>query len=150
MVSFTRTQNLKELWAKGRLSSVEVQRLALNAAKQGCEGMAKMARIGNFGANPQNLHRGLCALFSEPVGSPGAQLCQGGPPGFFRIVTVSVSPNTSHMARRRAVASSTVPSKTFAGIPPIQRSRPLRSLCSAASRPARGELAKALSPPPLR
>ena len=64
-------QNLKELWAKGRLSSVEVQRLALNAMKQGCEGMDKMAGIGNSGANPQNLHRGLCALFNEPAGSPG-------------------------------------------------------------------------------
>ena len=63
-------QSLKRDWAKGKLSSPQVQEYALGAAKQGAQGMGGLAAAGSHGSNPQNLQRSLMATFGKPIGAP--------------------------------------------------------------------------------
>ena len=63
-------RSLKRDWAKGKLSSPQVQEYALGAAKQGAQGMGGLAGAGSHGSNPQNLQRSLMATFGKPIGAP--------------------------------------------------------------------------------
>ena len=65
---FTRT--LRTEWAQGRISSVQVQRYAEDAAAQGAEGMTRLASAGSSGARPQHLQRAIMNFFGRPAGSP--------------------------------------------------------------------------------
>jgi hypothetical protein len=63
-------EDLKLKWAKGRLSSTEVQSLANNARRQGAHSLHDLSKVGSFGENAGNLFRDLKKLFGTPVGSP--------------------------------------------------------------------------------
>ena len=60
----------KRDWAKGKLSSPQVQDYAARAAAQGAAGMGRAASAGSHGRHPQNLQRSLIALFGMPPGAP--------------------------------------------------------------------------------
>ena len=60
-----------EKWAAGKLSASEVQAFALDAEKQGACNLDKMAKMGNYGANPQNCYRALKNALGLPPGAPG-------------------------------------------------------------------------------
>jgi hypothetical protein len=62
-------QNLKKLWAKGRLSSAEIRELADTAQQQGATGMSRISRAGASGLSPQHLFRDLKLIFSFPRGA---------------------------------------------------------------------------------
>ena len=57
-------------WAKGLISSSQVQAYAFAAQQQGASGVDRLAHIGNSGNNPQNLFRALVNLFGHPKGAP--------------------------------------------------------------------------------
>ena len=57
---------LKTQWAKGKLSTVQLQQAAMNAELQGTPNIHGMAALGNFGANPQNLFRAMKNLVGWP------------------------------------------------------------------------------------
>jgi len=61
---------LKREWAKGKISSSQLQKFAHNALKQGAVGIEDMSAAGNFGANPGNIFRALKTLFGTPDGAP--------------------------------------------------------------------------------
>ena len=63
-------RSLKRDWAKGKLSSPQVQDYAAGAAAQGAVGMGRAAAAGSHGRHPQNLQRSLIALFGMPPGAP--------------------------------------------------------------------------------
>jgi hypothetical protein len=66
-------RSLKKLWAKGRLTSAEVQSLAKSAQDAGAEGLERLSRIGTTGTHAQNLFRYLKALFGQPLGAAPVQ-----------------------------------------------------------------------------
>ena len=66
-------RNLKQMWAKGRLTSAEVQSLAKSAQDAGAEGLERLSRIGTDGTNAQNLFRDLKRLFGHPRGAAPVQ-----------------------------------------------------------------------------
>lgn len=59
-------KTIKRKWAKGRLSSVEVEEIFRSATAQGAEDLPQMSSSNH----PQNLQRSLLAAFGQPVGSP--------------------------------------------------------------------------------
>ena len=63
-------QKWKRDWAKGILSSPQVQDYAAGAIAQGASGLGKVAAAGSHGRHPQNLQRSLVALFGTPEGAP--------------------------------------------------------------------------------
>jgi hypothetical protein len=65
------TRDLKVRWAKGKLSSKDVQELAASASGQGAHSLESVSGIGTMGKHAQNLFRDLCKVFGEPEGSPG-------------------------------------------------------------------------------
>ena len=62
------THSLKRDWAKGLLSSRQVQEYAWTAQQQGATGVDKIAASGPPGAHPSSIHRSLRALFGNPKG----------------------------------------------------------------------------------
>jgi len=63
-------QSLRRMWAKGELTSPQVQELASGAAKQGAMGVDKMAKVGSDGCRPGNIFRDLVNAFGYPQGAP--------------------------------------------------------------------------------
>jgi hypothetical protein len=61
--------NLKRLWAKGRLSSAEVQSLAASAEASGATGLNRLTKAGKSGAQPQHLFKQLNHIFGYPKGA---------------------------------------------------------------------------------
>ena len=57
-------------WATGNISALEVQKLAAESMGQQASGMGNMAKLGNFGGNPQNCQRALQHLLGLPHGAP--------------------------------------------------------------------------------
>ena len=53
-------------WAKGKLTSVQLQRLAQTALEQGMPNAEPLARAGSHGKYKGNLHRDLVSLFGMP------------------------------------------------------------------------------------
>jgi hypothetical protein len=66
-------KNLKQMWAKGRLTSAEVQSLAKSAHDSGAVERERLSRIRTSGSNAQNLFRDLKALFGYPAGAAPVQ-----------------------------------------------------------------------------
>ena len=66
----TMDAELKTQWVKGELTSVQVQRLAAAHIGQGGDGAERMAAMGSYGADSQNVFRGLRRLFGMPVDAP--------------------------------------------------------------------------------
>ena len=62
--------DLREDWAKGKITSEQVQRYALGALRQGAEGLDPFARAGASGQHPQNIFRALKHVFGMPRGAP--------------------------------------------------------------------------------
>jgi hypothetical protein len=60
----------KRDWARGRLSSPQIQDYAARAIAQGAVGMGRAAAAGSHGRHPQNLQRSLIAMFGMPPGAP--------------------------------------------------------------------------------
>ena len=60
------------MWAKGDLSAVKVQRLALTAMRQGMNGglVERLSRAGSSGEHPQNVFRAMQTILGYPTGSP--------------------------------------------------------------------------------
>ena len=50
---------LKRDWAKGKMSSKDVQGHACDAMESGAGGVHRMAKMGNWGQNPKNMARAL-------------------------------------------------------------------------------------------
>ena len=63
-------RDFKEDWARGKLTSPQVQKFAMSAVHSGAEGMQRAANAGTAGKHPQNLQRSLIALFGVPKGAP--------------------------------------------------------------------------------
>ena len=63
-------KSLKKHWARGKLTSPQVQEFALGAMRQGAHGMQGLAAAGSFGSHPQNLQRSLMTYFGMPEGAP--------------------------------------------------------------------------------
>ena len=63
-------KRLVQRWAEGKISSVEVQRIAMDAEASGTRGMTDMASIGTGGKHPQNCFRALHSLLGLPSGAP--------------------------------------------------------------------------------
>ena len=63
-------QTMKRMWAKGELSSPQVQELAAGALKQGARGTNSFAKIGTSGTRPGNMFRDLVQAFGYPAGAP--------------------------------------------------------------------------------
>jgi len=61
---------LMKEWAKGKLSSRQVQDFANDAFQSGAEGLQRMGAVANEGKNPQNAFRALRALFGQPANMP--------------------------------------------------------------------------------
>ena len=57
-------------WARGRMSSLDVQKIAFGATSQGMPGSEGLASAGSSGANPQNAQRSLMNYFKKPAGVP--------------------------------------------------------------------------------
>ena len=64
------TRDLKLDWAKGKLSSAQVQKYAHSATQQGALEMGDVASAGNFGKQPGNVFRALKQLWGIPQGAP--------------------------------------------------------------------------------
>ena len=62
--------DLRRDWAKGDLTSAQVQRYALSAELQGAVGVEDLAKVGSYGKHTQNLFRGLVNVLGFPKGSP--------------------------------------------------------------------------------
>ena len=62
--------DLKRDWAKGLLSSAQVQRYAMHSMQQCAVGLEELAAIGTGGKHAQNLMRDLVRVFGTPVGAP--------------------------------------------------------------------------------
>ena len=80
-------RRLVKKWAQGELSSAEVQKMAMASEGQGAFGMNDLAKIGNYGANPQNCFRAMKNLLGLPDGAPSFT--------FFEIPTIH-GPTTPH------------------------------------------------------
>ena len=61
---------LKSNWASGKMSAAEVQGMAMDALKQGAQGMGDMASLGASGTHPQNCYRALKNALGLPPGAP--------------------------------------------------------------------------------
>ena len=61
---------LRHEWARGELSSVQVQRLALAAFHQETPGVDGMALAGNAGTKTGNIFRAMRSAFGYPRGAP--------------------------------------------------------------------------------
>ena len=62
-------RELLEQWAKGALSSPNLHKLAVAAAKRD-PAMQRLAGIGGGGSSPQNFQRDLLSFFGSPPGAP--------------------------------------------------------------------------------
>ena len=60
--------SLRRQWAKGELTSRQVQELAFGAACQGADGLEGISTAGSSGARPQNIQRSLLSFFGRPSG----------------------------------------------------------------------------------
>ena len=62
-------QQLLSLWAHGKVSAAEVQRLSHLANLDGCTHpeIALLASAGNYGEQPGNCHRALLRSFCQKV-----------------------------------------------------------------------------------
>ena len=63
-------RDLRGDWAKGRLTTEQVQRYAMHSMEAGADGVSDFARMGNWGANPQNLFRAMRNALGNPAGAP--------------------------------------------------------------------------------
>ena len=61
---------LKRDWAKGKMSSNDLQQHALAAMESGARGVNKIAAMGNWGENPKNMARALVSALGMPDGAP--------------------------------------------------------------------------------
>ena len=61
---------LKIDWAKGKLSSQQVQDYALKSTRAGAHGVEMLGQAGNYGHNPSNVFRALRHAFGIPRGAP--------------------------------------------------------------------------------
>lgn len=57
-------------WAHGLLSSKQVQLYAPKAMQQGADNVERLAKMGNYGLNPQNLCRAMRTMLGLPAGAP--------------------------------------------------------------------------------
>ena len=57
-------------WAKGSLSTKQVQQYAMDAMEQGANGLDRFARMGNNGRNPQDLFKAMRSTLGIPAGAP--------------------------------------------------------------------------------
>ena len=58
---------LKSEWAKGKLTTAQVQQAAMSAEQHGCPNINSMASLGNYGSNPGNLFRAMKNLIGYPT-----------------------------------------------------------------------------------
>ena len=63
-------QTMKQQWAKGELSSPQVQKISEGMMAQHGEGVDRMAAAGGSGKHPQNMQRALISCFGKPAGTP--------------------------------------------------------------------------------
>ena len=63
-------RSMKRDWARGKLSSPQVQEYAMGAMQQGAFGMGRAAAAGAHGKYPQHLPMCFIALFGMPQGAP--------------------------------------------------------------------------------
>ena len=71
---------LRKEWARGKLTTPQIQQIALKAMQQGAPGMERMAAMGGSGKHPQNLYRAMKHLLGWPKGAA--------PVSFIEIPTV--------------------------------------------------------------
>ena len=57
-------------WDRGRMSSLDVQKIALGAPSQGMPRSEALASAGSSGAHPQNAQRSLVNHSKTPAGTP--------------------------------------------------------------------------------
>ena len=62
--------NLKIKWAKGKITSKDIQEIAQDAQTQGAHGLNALSGAGFSGKHAQNLFRDLVKIFGRPVGAP--------------------------------------------------------------------------------
>lgn len=80
---------LREKWAKGDLSSTEVQELAAVAGQDSCERLPKFRRLGAGGKHRGNANRDLARALGKPTGAPEfhyAHIPVAGPNGLPSVV----------------------------------------------------------------
>ena len=63
-------RDLAKDWAHGLINSKQVQRYALSAMQQGAGNVEQLAKMGNYGRNPQNLFRAMRTVLGLPAGAP--------------------------------------------------------------------------------
>ena len=63
-------QSLKRDWAKGVITSKQVQEYAWGAWQQGASGMQSMGATGNSGKNPSYMFKAMKHLLGMPTGAP--------------------------------------------------------------------------------
>ena len=64
------TRSLRRDWARGKLTSRQVQEYAEGAQQSGAIGLDKLARAGASGRHPANVQRALLTYFGRPKGAP--------------------------------------------------------------------------------
>ena len=62
--------NLRLKWARGKLSSLDLQSIAYDARSQGAHGLDALSGAGSSGKHAQNLFRDLVHIFGRPAGAP--------------------------------------------------------------------------------
>ena len=62
--------SLRKQWCQGKLTSPQVQELAMNASLQGATAIDGLASSANWGKSPKHLQESLMRFFGRPEGSP--------------------------------------------------------------------------------
>ena len=62
--------NLRLKWARGKLSSLDLQSIAYDARSQCAHGLDALSGAGSSGKHAQNLFRDLVHIFGRPAGAP--------------------------------------------------------------------------------
>ena len=63
-------QALKVRWAKGKISSKDVQDISMGAMQQGASGCDRVANMGSAGRHAQNIFRSMRSALGMPRGAP--------------------------------------------------------------------------------
>ena len=62
--------SLRRQWCQGKLTSPQVQELAMSASLQGAAAIDGLAASANYGKSPQHLQESMMRFFGRPEGSP--------------------------------------------------------------------------------
>lgn len=63
-------QDFKQDWAKGKLTSQQLQKYSASSASVGATGMDPFAALGNYGKHTGNIFRDLVSKMDWPIGAP--------------------------------------------------------------------------------